>query len=119
MSRVNEFELTEQHVKLLTNMYVEWWDAETGAPGIDPKRPYGNSWVSGDVAHILGIVSEETDEDDEDEKRLSDEQENFCHRIHSETQTALQIVLSTKSFEPGLYRLRETYDVTSWERVTS
>lgn len=50
---INEFNLKEEHIKLLRAMYVGWSDCEYGAPEIDPKRPYGNSYVEGDVHEIL------------------------------------------------------------------
>lgn len=31
------------------------------------------------------------------------EQADLCYQIHKETQTALQVILVTKSFEPGKY----------------
>jgi hypothetical protein len=54
MSGVTEFTVTEDHLKLLRRAYIGWDDCEFGAPGIDPKRPYGNSDVIGDIAEILG-----------------------------------------------------------------
>jgi len=33
-----EFQLTEQHVTLLRNAYVNWDDCEFGAPAINCKR---------------------------------------------------------------------------------
>lgn len=48
------FELKEEHTKLLQHAIIEWDDCETGAPAINPKRPYGNSSVAEDVAEILG-----------------------------------------------------------------
>lgn len=41
--------------KLLKRAYVGWEDSETGAPCINPKRPYGNSDVAEDVREILDI----------------------------------------------------------------
>lgn len=41
--------------KLLRHSIVGWQDAETGAPGINPKRPYGNSDVVRDIRKILGL----------------------------------------------------------------
>ena len=38
---VKEFWLKEEHIKLLRAAYVQWNNCETGAPEIDPKRPYG------------------------------------------------------------------------------
>jgi hypothetical protein len=48
-----EFTLTENHLKLLQKMWVGWSTCEFGAPEIDPKRPYGNSDVIGDIHEIL------------------------------------------------------------------
>jgi hypothetical protein len=36
--KLETFELCEEHLKLLRSAYVEWSNAETGAPAIDPKR---------------------------------------------------------------------------------
>lgn len=52
------FVLTEDHLKLLAKSYWQWQDCETGAPEMDPKRPYGNSDVAGDIREILGDSSE-------------------------------------------------------------
>jgi hypothetical protein len=93
----DEFTLTEQHVKLLRRMNVSWGREEFGAPEIDPKRPYGNSNVYGDMARILGIPA---DGDGEFEPRLI----NLMDRLHQQTKVALQIVLVTGSFAPGVYR---------------
>ena len=53
--------LTEEHIKLLRNMYVGWGYCEFGAPEIDPKRPYGNSHVIGDIHTILTGVNDADD----------------------------------------------------------
>src|SRR3989304_4564435 len=72
------FTVTEEHIKLLKHMNV-WWDGtEHGAPGISPKRPYGNSDVYEDIADILGI-SRQDENNDED---WSDEEIDRMDRIH-------------------------------------
>lgn len=91
-----EFELTQEHVKLLRRANVMWYDCETGAPGLDCKRPYGNSDVEGDVCNILGWSKEDGD-------GYSQEQRDKASLIHKETETALSVVLTTSSFEPGVY----------------
>lgn len=107
---MNQFELTQDHIALLTSgrIYVGWQDCETGAPEIDPKRPYGNSYVPGDVAEILGWP---VDEDGE----LSEEDEERALALHRETDTALQVVLNAKTFEPGIY-VADQYRV-NWRRI--
>lgn len=48
-------EVTEDHIKLLQHMTFDWDDEiEWGAVSSDPKRPFGNSNVEGDVSEILG-----------------------------------------------------------------
>jgi hypothetical protein len=111
------FTLTEDHLKLLRKMYVGWYDCEYGAPEIDPKRPYGNSWVAGDIHEILfGNCPED----------LDDELEDKYYNLHRETETALQIVLGTGKFEAGTYRRINPYtnewinikDITTFETDT-
>ena len=96
--KVRTFTLTTNHIKLLREMHVGWQDCETGAPEIDPKRPYGNSYVPGDVARIL--TGHRPGPNDEP---LTEDEEHHYILLHNETKTALQIVLSTGTFEPGKY----------------
>lgn len=107
MTYVERFMVTEKHIKLLQHMFVGWQDCETGAPEINPKRPYGNSDVAEDVYEIIyGYYPE-------DGLTLADEEE--CMKLHRETEHALQIVLATGSFTPGTYVLTEQYNVRSWK----
>ena len=101
------FELRKEHITLLSNMWVGWQYCETGAPEIDPKRPYGNSDVLIDIHHIL--TGESVDE-------LDSSLEEKYEKLHKETETALQIILFTKSFKAGTYRLNG-YG-RSWELIT-
>lgn len=94
----DEFELTEEHIKLLRHMNVSWGREEFGAPEIDPKRPYGNGDVYSDIARILWDIDARPD--DIYEPRLV----NLMGRLHQQTRIALQIVLATGSFTPGRYR---------------
>ena len=108
--RTLRFELTEQHIKLLKKFNVGWRHCEYGAPEINPKRPYGNSYVAGDIAQILGIEGEETEDG---ECALSAEQEKQLYRVHLETKNALEIVLQTGSYKPGIYKRRNCW--SDWE----
>ena len=38
------FEVKPEHIKLIKKMCISWQDCEFGAPAIDCKRPYGNSY---------------------------------------------------------------------------
>lgn len=109
---ITTFQLKEEHLKLLRRAYTTWDHAEYGAPGIDPKRPYGNSDVVEDICRILGW--EMPDEDDEEQSR------QVCsraRRVHEETETALQILLcfAGEDVRPGKYRLEGWGK--DWERV--
>ena len=105
------FTLTENHIKLLRRMHVGWQDCETGAPEIDPKRPYGNSAVARDIAEILGepVVEDVSG-------YMEAGQHKRLMRLHSETEMALQIVLVTGAFEPGEYEQADPYRSRSWVR---
>ena len=109
MSKLEEFELTEQHIKLLSNAIIGWQDCEFGAPEIDPKRPYGNSSVLLDIAELLGEKGSLCPHCSEPIKDIDEEKYNQLHR---ETETALEVILSVKSFEPGIY----VCDGHSWKK---
>lgn len=102
------FELKEEHIKLLKKAYVGWQDCEYGAPEIDPKRPYGNSYVSGDIADILNF-------DVEDE--LTDKQEDLAWDFHKETEIALQIILSTLGEPIKFGKYRQGNENNDWRLV--
>lgn len=101
------FEIKKEHLQLLKEVYVRWWDCEHGAPAIDCKRPYGNSLVELDIAEILGW-------DIDEEEGLTAEQELLASNLHEETETALQIILSTQKFETGVYENCEIYNGKAW-----
>jgi hypothetical protein len=104
------FELKDEHILLLQSMYWEYSDCETGAPAVDCKRPYGNSYVPPDVAEILGIELS-----DDDDKR--EEQETEVMQFHYGTHTALEIILQFKSFKTGTFKkVKDGWD-HKWERV--
>lgn len=86
--------------------------SETGAPEIDPKRPYGNSDVELDVLEILGFTPAVPDGGWKagDEVEYSEGQRKTADTIHRQMETALQIVLSTLSFVPGSYECQEYSD---------
>ena len=107
------FELIEDHLKLIRRMNIRYNDGcEFGAPEIDPKRPYGNSYVYGDIGEILDIKPTEGDPDD---LSFSEEKKAYMLNLHKETAKALQVILSSGSFEQGLYESEKYID--EWEKV--
>lgn len=105
---MSEFRLTEDLVKLLRSSCVnrDLSGCEYGAAEIDPKRPYGNSDVEGDIAEILGWKVDPIE-------GPTREQQMEAAAIHAETPRALQFILDAGTFEPGTYR-RES---RTWVRV--
>ena len=114
-----KFTLKLEHITLLSNAYTGWDDCEFGAPEIDPKRPYGNSNVYQDMLEILGVKEIKKGKYEfrqfgkrwllkgEDKNNIDlDNETDLCDELddlHKELETALQIVLKTKSFASGLY----------------
>jgi hypothetical protein len=109
------FELKEEHIKLLSKVYVKWINCEFGAPAIDYKRPYGNSDVYNDIAKILNIKPDGNTEDDYQE--FSEEQLHYMYNLHKEIEYTLEIILHTQSFETGFYQ-SDKYS-NNWTKVKS
>lgn len=114
------FELTKEHVELLSNAYVDWEHGECGAPAIDPKRPYGNGDMERDVCQILGWFDYD-DASDAEQELFSEGGGKYeklwkrAEKIHLETETALQIILKFKTFKPGKFQRECSWE--EWERV--
>jgi hypothetical protein len=121
------FEVKKEHLTLIKRMCVGWQDCEFGAPEIDPKRPYGNSGVIGDMIEIFGkevkrgifkvdLLDKEyyvtPDEDSED----MDELKSILNKLHRETENVLQIALTTGVFKEGKYKLKHEYG-NDWEYI--
>ena len=99
------FRMKKEHLKLLKRMYVGWQNCESGAPEIDPKRPYGNSSVPEDIHEIL--TGESIGCTDSKREELTEKETEKYWNLHKETETALQILLSNLSITPGIYECDE------------
>jgi len=133
MSLINirRFEIKKEHLLLLKRAYVTWNDCEFGAPTIDCKRPYGNSDVIQDMLEILGLEESSPclfefslfdrawtlQGSDKFNVRYEDQESlvTILGQLHDDTQVALQIALSTQSFETGIYEC-EGYS-EHWRKV--
>ena len=108
-----QFELTADHLTLMQRMNVRYDDeCEFGAPAICPKRPYGNSDVYGDIGNLLNIKRTHGDPEDPE---FTNEQESQMLKLHKEMTRALQVVLETQSFEPGMYEAQEC--IEDWHKA--
>ena len=103
-----QYELTENQVKLLRQASV-WWDdgAYEGAPAIDSKRPFGNGNWADDVAEILGLERLEADDGEVFWPKGTREK---CEKIYRTLDKALQVVLASGSFQPGIYMADEYHN---------
>lgn len=92
--------VTEDHLTLLcSGVNIQWDSVEFGAPCIDPKRPYGNGDVFDDMAKILPHLAG-------DDMAMA--------RLHGDLAHVLDIVLSTRSFRPGVYVRASVYGSGGW-----
>jgi len=106
---MEEFTITKDHIKLLKRMFIEWdGSCYEGAPGVDLKRPYGNSGVYEDICEILGL-HEPCGECGANEDSLEKAQE-----IHLEMLNVLQIICCTAAVKTGTYIKKDRYDSLSW-----
>lgn len=96
------FRLTEQHIRLLRVATIvhneEGW---LGHPGFDKKRPFGSGDITEGMAEILGVPTIETDTEGTHYPKGTGHR---MRQIYSELATALQIVLCTGTFLPGIYK---------------
>ena len=107
------FTVTEDHLKLLPHLWFEYDNyTEFGAPIVDPKRPYGNSDVYGDIAEHLGIEGEE---DHWGDVEFSREQKDYMLRVHKEMVTVLNIIVRNGGVEAGDYEAAPYGE--NWSRV--
>jgi hypothetical protein len=108
-----EFEITDQHLKLLQKQNVKFKrSGEYGASEIDPKRPYGNSYVEGDILEHLGIKGDIDNGDGS--YSCSEELGKRLFRLHVETTVALQICMRFLKFETGKYERKPDWIIGEW-----
>ena len=109
-----KFEVTENHLKLLKEMYVDWDGDEYGAPCIDPKRPFRSDDPEKDMLDILGV------DYGDDFYDFIEEHPNYRRRldiIYHELQTCLQILINDLSIKVGWYKKKDKYNAKSWEYI--
>jgi hypothetical protein len=115
LAAAGEFTVTEDHLRLLRHARLYWDYGEGyGAPAINPKRPYGNSYVERDIAEILEAPDSDWEWQDGEKAYLTAEAEERFTRLHEETLIVLHIALTAGEFRPGRY-VRD--DVIGWIRV--
>lgn len=113
MRRASTFEVTQDHLKLLRRLNVDW-DYDHRVPSFDIKRPYGNKDVVEDIARILEW---EVFVDYDGEKHLSKDQYERANQLHLQMEQVLQIFICMGNLTPGVYSKSEFYDQHSWAPI--
>lgn len=116
--------ITEDHIKLLGRSFYEWSDdAYDGAVWQDIKRPYGNSYVVGDLYEILRSPDGRTPWDEDEDGEMPDSLHDELVAIHRQMADVVQILVLSIGhgfpFEVGrTYAPTRDYDRLSWRPVT-
>jgi hypothetical protein len=85
----SKFELKEEHLMLLENMYIDSFD---GQPILDRKRPFGNSYIERDIIEIVDYEKYEFAIEENDGELLKQDLE-LAKKLLSELHIAMAIVL--------------------------
>ena len=99
------FELKPEHIKALKRLNIKSFIENVDSVNIylDEKRPFRNSDVFGDVFELLGITSENK-RNEADEKAML---------FLAELPIAYKVIMYHMTFEPGWYRLPDTYEYSN------
>lgn len=111
------FHLTEDHVALLQHVNIRWTDAEYGGPGVDAKRPFGNSgcdYIEREICEYVGL--EPVTEDRYGTPVYDEEERREAVKTYDRLDTALTVVLSCQTFTPGVFTADNYRD--NWSRET-
>lgn len=114
-NRKAKFELRQEHIDLAADVNFKpraWWDdgrpdSLEFFPEICPKRPFGNSGVTYDVAQRLGLLTPTpgTEDDEDPELEMTRTAERQAMKVLIEMPVALETILREKTFQPGTYEI--------------
>ena len=107
--KISRFVITEEHIKLIKRAYTGWNDCEFTSPGMNCKRPFGNSDVFMDMAEILGISPIN------DYGEYSTKDIDYMLKLYEELEIVLQIMFRTLQLTTGTYET-EQY-MQEWKKV--
>jgi hypothetical protein len=107
-----EFELTEQHIKLLHAANAAAL-VYFGAAGINSRKPYGNmTYFEIDMAHILGRP---VYRDQNGSPSFTEEEIEFFRKLHHEMLFAMPAFLAHAEIQPGTFE-RQPSAYASWQQ---
>lgn len=100
------FHLKQDHLRLLENINICWNSEEYGAPKVDNDQPLGDSISESLDSELLNYLNI----DDSHKKDV-----DYAKQIYNELDTAMQIVLSDKTFDTGVFE-KDEYS-RNWSRI--
>lgn len=96
------FQLKEEHIELVRRLNLKIYEEGTYghgfAPEIDPKRPFGNSYMLGDVFEIMKIRPDA-------DGKYSEDDTLAAYLLLAQLPAAYQAMMHHKTFHPGTYEL--------------
>lgn len=115
MKERSKFTLTEDHLKLLSHVNIEWDDTcYDGAAGMDLKRPYHTKYdLAINICFLVGWITYDQLLKQKATKRLQQK----AMALHRDMQYVLQIVLIGRTFELGKYELVGSMNHCHWTKV--
>ena len=122
MDDTKTFEVKPEHIKLIKRMNVSWEDCEFGLPTLRCAGPYANPNAYRNMMEILGwnksekiIINGDEHVFNMGDHEVSETITVALDQLYKETQTVLQIGLSTLKFEVGTYE-SDGY-TTNWKKI--
>ena len=102
------FTLTKTHINLITQLTIKQNQDHIYnipvLPMIDEKRPFGNSYILGDVFEVMGLTPDENED-------YTEIQKQEAYQALIELPQAMRIILHYQTFTPG------TYDVPASQQI--
>lgn len=106
---IDTFVLTQAHIDLVKRLNVKMaGDDAYGnlvVPCIDDKRPFGNSYMLGDVLRVMGVT-------EDGHGTYTDEQVKAARLLLCDLPAAYRIMMENATFMPGVYPVRQRTGVT-------
>jgi hypothetical protein len=117
-----KFELKKEHISLLSHM--KWSMNETDNIISEDENdefktsPFGGNNIYEDMSIIIDGKKNDVNIESDTLIEISEEDKIRFKSLYKELPTALNIILYTKSFEPGLY-VRKWYDIDWKKKATN
>lgn len=108
-----KFTLNENHLKLIK--HLAWGELKDGVISTEGKTPFGGFDHYDDMATILYGKPENHNPMTDEPHEWSDEQIKEMDDLLQQLPMAIEVVLSTQSFELGLYKSK--WHIREWKKI--